>query len=267
MSQIMLQKSSVVGFLFLVGIFLHSWIAGIGALLGVVVSTIAAVVLKYDRKQIQDGLYGFNGALVGVAAFSLLVTRLETAILAVACSILSTIIMHYMLEKNLLPYTFPFVMAAWVMYLIVDIILPESILASDLIQAVHLNIIDTISMGFSQVMLQPNIMTGLIFFLALLYSSRRVAIFALLGVIIGTAVAFAFSLPFSNINIGLYGFNGVLCGIAFAGKSKTDFLYASIASAISVLIMHMMISQNFLALTFPFVLATWITLAIQKRMH
>ncbi len=35
MSQIMLQESKVVGFLFLLGVFVSSWVAGVGAILGI----------------------------------------------------------------------------------------------------------------------------------------------------------------------------------------------------------------------------------------
>lgn len=69
-SQVMLQNNAMTGLLFLAGIFYHSWLAGLGALIGVLTSTITAFVLNYKKVDIYHGLYGFNGTLVGIALFS-----------------------------------------------------------------------------------------------------------------------------------------------------------------------------------------------------
>lgn len=67
--QVMFQNNSYSGALFLVGIFYNSWLLGLAALIGTLTSTFAALLLNYSKKDIQNGLYGFNGALTGIAAW------------------------------------------------------------------------------------------------------------------------------------------------------------------------------------------------------
>lgn len=40
------------------------WV-GLGAFVGVSVNTVTAIVLRIDETFIKDGLYGYNGTLVG----------------------------------------------------------------------------------------------------------------------------------------------------------------------------------------------------------
>ncbi len=65
--QIMFQNNSITGLLFLIGIFYNSWVMGIGAIVGVLIGTITAILFRYNKENILNGLYGFNGALVGLA--------------------------------------------------------------------------------------------------------------------------------------------------------------------------------------------------------
>ena len=65
--QIMLQENSITGLIFLIGIFLNSPLMALGLLIGTIVGTLTAQVLKYDQGNINSGLYGFNAALVGIA--------------------------------------------------------------------------------------------------------------------------------------------------------------------------------------------------------
>lgn len=65
--QVMFQRSALSGLLMLVGIFLNSWEMGVLAIGGNVASTLTAWLSGYKREEIRDGLYGFNGTLVGIA--------------------------------------------------------------------------------------------------------------------------------------------------------------------------------------------------------
>lgn len=63
----MLQENTVTGFLFLIGIFYGSITMGAVTLLSTVSGIVTALLFKYDKNDIDKGLYGFNAALVGVA--------------------------------------------------------------------------------------------------------------------------------------------------------------------------------------------------------
>ena len=64
--QVMFQNNALSGLLMLVGVLLNSWQMALLAIAGNVVSTLAAYFSGYSREDIRNGLYGFNGTLVGI---------------------------------------------------------------------------------------------------------------------------------------------------------------------------------------------------------
>src|SRR5207245_3174455 len=64
--QVMFQNNPVTGLLFLIGICIHSAFLGLAGLIGVIVSTLTALLLRADRSTIQAGLFGYNGILTGI---------------------------------------------------------------------------------------------------------------------------------------------------------------------------------------------------------
>lgn len=261
--QVMLQNNALTGFIFLLGVFYASWLMGIGALIGTVVGTLSALVLRYNQKDILAGLYGFNGTLVGIALlFFFKPTALLFTILIVAV-IISTIIMNFMHEKKLSPYTFPFVLTTWIFIFLIkwfNLSIPTKI-----VQFTKIDILSGISLGFSQVMLQASIITGILFFIAILINSKTSAIYALIGSVVGFFTGWLFFPSLLNLtNLGIFGFNGVLCGIAFSGEKKHSFSFAIIAIILSVGIIYGFVTFGLIALTAPFVFATWVTMFVKQ---
>ncbi len=263
-SQVMLQNNAVTGLLFLIGIFYNSWLMGLGALIGVFTSTITAFILGYKKRGIYHGLYSFNGVLVGVALLFFFEVNILLISLIILGSILSSIIMHFMCKRKLMPYTFPFVLSTWFLIILIKFfnLIPQK--TQELIEVANLNIISSLSMGFGQVMFQSSIVTGIIFLIGILISSRISAIYAFIGSFVGMLTAVLFSFPLNLTNIGIFGFNGVLCGIAFADKKRSSLFFAIVSIILSVLIIYNMINFNLIALTAPFVFATWVTLILRK---
>ena len=141
-------------------------------------------------------------------------------------------------------------------------LIPEQ--TQELITMSNLDMVSSLSLGFGQVMFQASIVTGIIFFVAILINSKLSAIYALIGSLVGMAIAYVFSFQLTLINMGIFGFNAVLCGIAFADKKIFSLFYVMLSMVISVFIIFSMINFNWIALTSPFVFATWITLWIKK---
>ena len=65
--QVMFQNNALSGGLMLLGIAFNSWQLAVLSVLGTVVSTLTASLSGYDKEDIRNGLYGFNGTLVGIA--------------------------------------------------------------------------------------------------------------------------------------------------------------------------------------------------------
>jgi urea transporter len=262
----MLQDNALTGALFLLGILVNSWQMFAAALLGLASGTAAAYLFKYDKKEISHGLYGFNAALVGVGLLFFFQPSPLLALLIIAGAALSTMIMNFMNARKMSPYTFPFVLSAWIIIALVGatgMLLPQP---SPPPAPPSLDILSALSMGASQVMFQANILTGIIFFAAILASSRANALYALLGSLAGMLIALALSFPLPLISIGIYGYNGVLCGIAFASAKKHALALAIAASALSVFIVYAFPLIGAPALTAPFVFSTWIVLALGKKL-
>ena len=61
--QIFLQDNGWAGVLITIGMFFSHWALGVTCILGAVIGTLTAKVLKYKEEDILFGLYGFNGSL------------------------------------------------------------------------------------------------------------------------------------------------------------------------------------------------------------
>jgi len=256
LGQVILQNNALTGLIFLAGIFYNSWLLGLGALFGDIVSTTTAKLLKYPKEDIENGLYGFNGTLVGIAVWFLYGLNGVTTIAIVLGSILSAVIMHE-LKRKIPAYTAPFVISTWIVILGLKLTHLAPLLTSTTSTTNSFNLFSATGMGVGQVMFQGNIITGLIFLLAILANSNLSAIYALYGALGGSLLALLFSLPLSMINIGLFGYNAVLCGVALGGKKLNTFLLTTLAIILSVLLTYGFSKTGIPTLTAPFVLATW----------
>jgi len=159
---------------------------------------------------------------------------------------------------------------------------------------------NTLLKGVGQIMLQENVLTGLLFFLGIFYGSNLMGLGAVLAVLAGTLTAKVFGYDKEETEQGLYGFsavlvgvalmlffkpiilstffsapteafemdlfsyNAVLCAIVFAGDKLKDGSWTSVAVILSVFITFLMDKFNLIQLTFPFVAATCIILAVKN---
>ncbi|MFA6528279.1 MAG: urea transporter [Candidatus Gracilibacteria bacterium] len=263
-SQVMLQNNLLTGLLFLTGIFINSWLMGVGAILGNAIGTTTGYLIKGRDEDINQGLYGFNGTLVGIAALYFFKPSISLVIATILASILSSIIMKFMHEKKLFPYTFPFIFSTWILIATIKILELASEQIYNSTAPTSLDVLSGLNMGLGQVMFQGSIITGLFFLLALLVNSQRAAVYAFIGSAVGLLIAFGFGFPLSLINIGIFGFNGVLCGITFSNEKNAPSLWALLSITLSIFIIYGFVHFDLPALTFPFVLATWITLGVKR---
>lgn len=263
--QVMLQNNTITGLLFLVGIFWNSTLMGVGAVLGLLSSTLAAVLFKYKQDDINNGLYGFNGVLVGIALLFYFEPSRLIFVSIVFGAILSTFVMNFMMKKSWSPYTFPFVLSTWIFIALIKFFhFAYLSMAEGAINGSSVDWLQATSLGFGQVMFQGSIITGIIFLIAILINSRINATYAVLGSVVGILFALSFSLPLSLINLGIFGYNGVLCGIALGEKTKKSFAWAILGIILSSVILVLFSWLNFTALTAPFVFSTWLTLYFKK---
>ena len=261
-SQVMLLGNEITGMLFLAGIFYNSWTMGIGAIAGVFTGTLTAKLFRHDAADFNEGLYGYNGALVGLAVVCFFGFSPLSLAAASVGSHLSTLIAHGMLRRKWPPYTSPFIASTWI---VMAVLLAFGILpfqSAPLPPATNLEILPTVGKGIGQVMFQENTVSGIVFLTGILVASRMAALYAFAGALLGAAIALACSFPLSMLNAGLFGFNAVLCGIAFSGGAWGRMILAAAAVVVSTFMVYGMIRAGLISLTSPFVVSTWFMLLI-----
>lgn len=269
--QVMFQNNALSGIFILVGILCNSWILALLALVGNIASTLTAYFLHFSRNEIQNGLYGFNGTLVGIAIGVFLKINLWSIVFLLVGSALSTYIFACFSRQNKLPgYTSPFIFAVWILLLIGHHLFPALLLPSESIpmcQTVYL--FDAFSLNIGQVMFQgDSVLSGLFFLCGILLNSRVHAIYAVLGAAIPLSLALLPETNYTLFNAGMLGYNSVLCSIAVGQNALTlkSMIGAMFVILLSIGLQEVGLYMGFVTLTAPFVLSVWIYMIMKKAL-
>jgi len=292
--QVMFQNNPLTGLLFLVGIFVNSALLGLAGVIGLIVSTLTAVILGADRTAIRAGLFGFNGILAGIGLAFFLQWNGTLVVYIVLVAILTSIVMmalvNWLGARDMPALTAPFVLSAWLFRFAIfqfphlhpsALILPTPLDPRASVQTAlrplptslvgggitAANLLVAFFRGIGEVFFQDNLITGIIFLIAILVNSRISALFAALGSLVGMLSAlFLFGGNGYWVYHGLYGFNGVLTAIALGGLffvlTWESAIYALVGALISTVVMaaiSVLLSPiGMPALTAPFVLTAWL---------
>ncbi len=263
--QVMLQENAVTGFLFLLGIFWGSTLMGVAALLATLCGTATAYLLKYDKAEIRQGLYGFSAALVGVALMLFLKPVLLTWSLIVLGSAFATLVQHFFIARKIPVFTLPFVLVTWAVIWAAHTFLPATLAENGAALAGKENPFTFGFRGYGQVIFQNNLVAGGLFFVAVFISSPIAALYGFAGAVLAAMIAFWCAVPVGDIGIGLFSYNAVLSAIVFAGTRVEDGIWVLLSVVLSVFINLLLAKWNVVPLTFPFVLASCVTLFLKSR--
>ncbi len=285
--QVMFQGNVWTGIFFLAGIFYGAYAAHMpavawGAVVGTFMSTITGYLLKYPAEKGLDGLWGFNGILVGCALPTFIG---NVPLMWLAIVIFSSMTTWVMVGLNnlLAPYkvssfTFPFVLTTWFILMAARIMhgLPDSGLGAPELPGNFSTAFDTgfkslviyWLTGISQVFLINSWVTGVLFLIGLFISSRWAALWAAIGSALALCVAILYQCNGGDIANGLFGFSPVLTAIAlgttFYHVNWRTAIWALLGIFATVFIQAGM--DTFFApigiptLTGPFCVATWLFL-------
>lgn len=266
--QVMFQNNALSGLFMLIGICLNSWQMGILAVCGNIISTLTAYFSGYKHDDIKNGLYGFNGTLVGIAVGVFLQLSIGSLIMLVIASALSTWIAYFFSQQRLLPgFTAPFILAVWGMLGVCTWFIPNLLLVSDTIinTTQNINYIQAFSLGIGQVMFQGNtILAGLFFLIGILANSPKDAFYTILGALLPIPLAILLEVDVANLNAGLMGYNGVLCAIALGGPNWKSGVLAGCSVLLSTVLQILGMNMEITTLTAPFVISVWIVMMIQR---
>ncbi len=288
--QVMFQRDALAGALFLAGIFWGAFECGTpqvawGAVLGLAVSTLAGV-LAFRRRGESDGvqgLWGFNGILVGCALPTFLADTAAMWIALIIGAMLAPLA-RAALDRLLKPLgigslTFPFVLLTWALLLCLAAsgAVPPAEAAPAAPTCARLSaatLAEGWLKGVSQVFLINSAITGALFLAGLAVSDLRAALWCAAGSAIAIGAAVLFNGEPRAIADGLYGFNPALTGIAIGSVFTIGRRPAWPAIAAIIATLPFQAAVGALAgwaglptLTAPFCLTTWIFIIIARRPH
>ncbi len=281
--QVFFCCNAVTGAIFLLALFIGGVTAGAAATVGVISSTVAAYLLGFSEDDIDAGLYGFNGTLVGPCLFLFLEHSPQLWLYVVLASILSSVVlaafMRILQPYNVPASTSPFVLTCWMFLLAVYAfdsfsrgpVLPPPAIPSAVTGAGMLPgdmWFTALTKGVAEVMFADSIIVGILFLIGIAIVSLRGALMAMGGTIVGVVVPLLLGANQGMIEMGLYSFNPVLTmmavGWVFLKPTGRSAILAVLAGILTVVCQAGL--ANFLTpiglptLTFPFVLVMWMFL-------
>ncbi|WP_333862231.1 urea transporter [Sphingobacterium sp.] len=256
--QIMLQGNIWTGILFICAIIYDSALMGFAGIVANIVGVLTAKLMKFDEDHINDGLFGFNATLYGIALVFYFQTNVWVWGALILGSVLTTILMGFALKKNLPVFTFPFILITWIALYVLSI--PELALRTVPEHFVDIQEMDDFLIeghAFGQVIFQGSLIAGLIFFIGVFVSNPMGALYGFAAVIISVYISHHGHESADMTNNGIFSFNAVLVGIALSGPRVRDGVYVLIGTIIATYFDHFLIHNGWTTLTFPFVFAMW----------
>ncbi len=131
--QVMFQNNALSGGLMLLGIAFNSWQLAVLSVLGTVVSTLTASLSGYDKEDIRNGLYGFNGTLVGIAIGVFMEINVTSILLLISGSVFSTWVARcFRYRDRVSGLTAPFIFVVWLLLVGCHYLYPSLLLSSSL---------------------------------------------------------------------------------------------------------------------------------------
>lgn len=287
LAQVIFINNPVSGLVLLVAFLIQSPATALLAVLGAVAAHGTARQLGLAAGLRREGIYGFNGVLVGcaIAQFAQLdrpLAGLLWAGLVLVGGALSTLLLEGLRRgvhrrSGLPPLTLPFCLITWAL-LALGSLAPGALLTlaepgglpevAGAWQALALGL----PRSAGQVFLCSNLWSGLLVLLATALASPLAAALALAGGLVGMGTALLAGVAPEAVAQGLWGYNGVLVAIALGGIFYAPTL-GSLAVALGGAVLATLLQLGWAAaptqawppLTLDFVLATWATQLLVRQ--
>lgn len=258
-AQTLLIQQPLVGGIFLLAVLIYSPYLALACLVSTLIANGVATLTKRDRSAIREGLYGYNGALLGLALTTFLPHGLMLWIYIGVTSALSVFLRDLFQRLRIPPFTMPYVFLAWLVLTFV-----EQNQGAASFTPVSGWTIPLIGMG--QTIFLPSSISGLLILVGIACLSTRTLLLAFLGALIGCLPYFWLG-DASYLTAGLISVNAALAAIGVLQvKPQLHPLFsvgfALFAALISPLLFGLLGAVSLPALTFPFIVTMWIGLGI-----
>ncbi|MEH7251956.1 urea transporter [Neobacillus niacini] len=283
-SQVVLIANAFSGFIILIAITIASYSLGIITLLSSLIGTLISKLGGAEEEKINQGLFGYNSVLTGMALF-LFLQGDERWFIALAGSAIAALftaaLMHFFRQTDIPILTFPFIVITWLWllttYRLVTFKLSPKLTPQSLSNWT-LNIkgendwLEGAVNGIGQIFFLDHTLSGILLFIAVFWAGRRLGVYAVIGNIAALLTSYSLGGEHSLIFMGLYGYNAILTilavSIVFKGDSRhaliTGIIAACLTVPITASVVTWLLPYGLPVLTMPFVLCTWIFLGARK---
>lgn len=294
LGQVIFINNPVSGLLLLLALLLQSpWMA-LFAVVGTVTANLTARAFAAEPTAWSNGIYGFNGALVGaaVAAFAhvgLGASLLAWLVVVVAGAIVTTLLLHGLGRwvfrvVGLPPLTVPFCLVTWLLLdLVASLNHPALQLAEHPALQGGIGVLEALLLalphGFGQVLFCPDLLPGVLVLLATAVASPLAALVGLLGGAVAAITGLLIGATPEAVAMGLWSYNGVLTAMAIGGtfyaptrlSVAVGLMGAAAASLITPGLSALLaraLAPGFPLLQLPFIVATLaMMLVIRWSLH
>ncbi|RHW32137.1 urea transporter [Neobacillus notoginsengisoli] len=284
-SQVVLINNALTGAVILFAIATVSIPLTIAAFVSSAIGTLTAYWGGADKNRIRNGLFGFNSVLTGMGLI-LYLSGPYKWIIALACafitSFMTAALMRAMTPTGLPVLSIPFILITWMILLasyrlkaftLTTELMPQNLSNWKLDISGSINWATGLFDGARQVFFLQNSVAGILILIGISIAGWKLGVYALLGNMAALATAYVLGAEHALIDNGLFGYNAVLAAVAIGSvyrnpHNKLAPLSAIIASCLTVLVISAvdswLLPYGLPALTFPFVLSTWILLGARK---
>lgn len=244
------------------------------ALLGALAGNLVAQRKGYAQADIDSGLYGYNGALIGLLLSLKLAWTPLLPLLVVTLSGLSCLLLHPWMralrERQWLPaYTLPFVLCGWTLPWLAGVLdMPAAAIntAPTLAETSWQTLVEGTLRGLGQVIFLDHPLAGLCLLVGLLLNDPRAGIWALCAAALPVVVTLLNGPPSTNASLGLLGYSPVLAVVALSQLTRQPW------APLAGLLLSLILQPGFAALglpplTMPFILACWLVLASTRLLR
>jgi len=238
---------------------------GLAGIISVLVSNGIAWWLGYHRKTIEEGIYGYNALLTGLAAATYFAASWQAVVLVVIISILTffvTVVLQGVFSKYGMPFLgIPFLLVVWLLILgfphftnlginVRDIYTANSLYSIGGLELVRFfdkvnNLplapgLKTYFLSLGAIFFQYNVLAGIVIAVGLLIFSRQAFLMSLVGFYAAYGFYIFLGVPVSSLNYTYFGFNFILSAIAigsyFIVPSFKSFLWTLLLIPVLVIV-------------------------------
>ncbi|KIG03173.1 urea transporter [Caballeronia concitans] len=265
--QIVLQRNAATGALLFAGVLCASPRLACALVIGAIVGNVITVITdSADSLVIREDLYGFNGALAALAAFTFIRDASQATAVAIVAAMFATLLASPLTRalslRDLPIFSSPAIIVTWCwMPLLAD---RGEVGALGPVRAGVAALTMSAFAGLAPIVFASGAVAGA-FIAAGLFAARPArAGWALAGSALGAALHGLCGTSDAVLLSGACGFNAALAALAIAPQGAR---YAFVAIALAVAIERIADCAGIAALTAPFVLASWATMLVARRVE